>query len=144
MNSTMRSALLPVLALLAVFWLGCGKKEWPSPVLEQDRFAWQEVSGRREGGCLDVRAVLAGAADNLESVVLELEASREPCPGCPFQSTQKIRLTPSSERVELEGNTLLIRYCGLQESMRYRWRLTAANVYDALGTVTSSVRGPQE
>jgi hypothetical protein len=137
-------ALLPVLLVLALLGWGCGKKEWPSPVLEQDRFAWQEVEGRRDGRCLDIRAVLSGDAGNLETVVLELEASREPCQGCPFQKTGEVRLAPSSEQMVLKGRVLRIRYCGLDPSMRYRWRLTATNVFEVLGSITTSVHGPAD
>lgn len=133
-----RAGTVLVLCLLAGL-AGCGKKDWPSPRAEEDRFTWAGVNGTRQNGCLVARAELQGAYWNLASVRLEIETLAEPCPGCPFQPTRTVEFPPGSASVTQERELIRVSFCELDQEGFTRWRLAGLNRYSQLEDVTSQV-----
>lgn len=124
---------------LALILYGCGKKNPPTPIAKQDKFFWEEVQGTREGNCLNIKAHLGGKYQNLKEVILELEAQQEPCPGCPFNPTQKIYFDFSSPQIKRKSSSLWISYCELGKGLHYRWRLVGINIYPQIKETTTQV-----
>ena len=120
----------PALLLCVLIGLaGCGKKDWPSPQAEKDRFTWAEVNGTRQNDCLIIQAGLQGAYWNLASLRLEIETLPEPCPGCPFQPTRSVDLPMSAPNVTQDKGQLQVTYCNLEGTGFTRWRLVGHNRY---------------
>lgn len=140
MTTGARTALLLAILLgLLALCSGCGKKAWPTAQTGEDAFGLESVLARKADGCLEVEARLSGAAQNLQSVVLILEALDTPCPGCPFQPTRSIELPLSSPQVRLQGNVLRLSFCGIDPQKAHRLKLEAANVYAGIAPVRSDV-----
>jgi hypothetical protein len=133
-----------VLVVLALFVgiSGCGKKEWPRPQLEQDRFYWTQIQHQRHGQCIDIRALLGGTAANLRFVNLEWMELKdsEDCPNCPFFATGRVRLDDSSTGFKRQNGVVRIFFCGWEQGVSYRWRLVGVNKHRGLGLTTSAVQ----
>mgnify|MGYP000060266549 CR=1 FL=1 len=130
-----------VLSLGTGLW-GCGKKDWPEPRLHEDRFQWTQLQHQRYDHCLDVRALLDGAASNLRFVTLEwMEMENgEDCPDCPFTATGRARLDDATAEFKRQNGVIRIVYCGWEPNVSYRWRLVGGNKYVGLGTTISEVQ----
>jgi hypothetical protein len=134
--------MLPAAVLLLCILLGlcgCGRKEWPSPQAQEDRFTWGEINGQRLGGCLAIEAELKGAYWNLAALELEIENRSEPCPGCPFQPTSAVSLPMHSSNVNQDQEQLQISFCDIPRSGFTRWRLKGINRYRQIQDLTSQV-----
>ena len=131
------ATILFVAACLAI--AGCGKKEWPSPRTEADRFAWQQVSAQREGTCLLIRGELEGAWQNLKRVVLQLETSDELCPGCPFSPDRSASYPLDDTSLRREGSRVAITHCGIEPETAVRLRLAGENVYSQIPEELSGI-----
>lgn len=134
-------ACLAIISLAAGLW-GCGKKGWPEPRLEEDRFQWGQIQHQRYDHCLDVRALLDGAAANLRSVTLEwmvLENATDD-PGAAFVPTGRARLGDSSPEFKRQERVIRILFCGLEADASYAWRLVGRNRHAALDAVSSPVQ----
>ena len=140
MSTPLRTSLMALSLCLALLLAGCGKKSWPSPRAEEDRFTISQLTAERQGNCLNMQLRLSGNHQNLRGLVLELEGREEPCPGCPFTPTDTIRLSLSSPTVSRDGPRFSITWCGLQPERTYRWRLSAVNVYPSIPDERSNVR----
>lgn len=122
--------------------VGCGKKGWPEPRVEEDRYQWAQIQHHRYGQCLDARALLEGESSNLRFVYLEwmeLEG-REDCPGCEFKLTGRVRLDDATEEFKRQNGVIRILFCGWDPDVSYRWRLTGANIHRGLGFTSSPVQ----
>jgi hypothetical protein len=141
MGVSHRATALAVLILAAacLFSAGCGKKEWPSPRTEKDRFSWASVRASRDGSCLIVRARLEGAAHNLKEVVLRLETSQELCPGCPFTPTESAVYSPGDPSLSRRGNRVIITHCPVEPGRALRLRLDGVNVFRQIRDASSEV-----
>ncbi len=146
MASKSFSLRLPGIFLVVVLMLtliastvSCGRKEWPSPQIEQEKLAWDSVQTQRKEDCLQITAALLGPPGNLREVVLELEAAGTLCLDCPFQATSRQRFSRSSSGLQIENQQLQLIYCELDREMHYRIRLVALNVYPGLEPVSSRV-----
>lgn len=128
---------LLLLALLVA--AACGKKDWPSVQDEKEAFAWQAITAEQEGSCLTVSARLTGAAQNLASVVLELEAAQDLCRECPFQASRRTVYPLSAAQVKQEGLRLWLSHCGLEKGRRYRLRLLGRNRFSGMEAQISQV-----
>jgi len=119
--------------------LGCGKKNWPEPIAEKDRFVWSEMSTKVEGNCLDITALLSGNVQNLAGLTLEVEMRSEPCSGCPFVPTARVRMGPGSEDWERRGALVHVTWCGLEPDKAVRWRLIGHPLHTVMADVPSRV-----
>lgn len=128
-------------SLAAGVW-GCGKKAWPEPRLEEDRFGWEQIWHERHGSCLDVRALLSGAASKLSHVILEWEAVSGPeaAQDRPFTPETKLRLDDFSREFKRQNEVIRIHVCGLDPGASYRWRLVGVNRHAGLGRVPSEIQ----
>ncbi len=132
--------LLTALALLALLTLaaGCGKKAWPEPAAPEDAFSFTRTSGAMGDGCLTVQSRLAGNWRNVSSLYLEL--SWDDCTECPFKPTTSREFVPGSDVCTIDsGGRLNITACGMDPTVRYRWRLVGRNVHRTLRDVQSEV-----
>ena len=127
-----------VLGLTCVH-LGCGKKNWPQPVAEKDRFVWSEMSTQVQGECLDITALLSGNVHNLSGLTLEVEMRSEPCSGCPFVPTVRVRMGPGSEDWDRNGALVHVTWCGLERDKAVRWRLIGHPLHPIMDDVRSRV-----
>lgn len=127
--------------LLGLSWLGmgCGKKGWPEPIMDKDRFVWSEMSTEVEGRCLDITALLSGNVQNLARLTLELEIRSDPCPGCPFSPTNIVRMDAGSEDWKRRGALVHVQWCGLEPDKAVRWRLIGHPVHSSMADVPSRV-----
>lgn len=132
----MRTAL----AILAMgVWLlcGCGKKEWPKPLAQEEQVFVDSVAARQDGGCLLVAVKVGGNLANVEFFRVELEAGG--CPTCPFQATTVRQVSPFDAGVRREQNSYLIRLCGLGLTGPLRLRLGVDNTFATLPPALSAV-----
>ena len=128
-----------LLALACLVPAGCGKKEWPSPRTEKDRFSWASVRAGRDGSCLVIRGELQGAVQNLKQVVLQLETSQELCPGCPFTPNQRASYALSDPSLRREGPVVTITHCPVQPDTAVRLRLDGENIYQQIPPASSDL-----
>ena len=126
-----------LLALVCLVPAGCGKKEWPSPITRKDRFSWTSVSASRSDSCLIIRGELSGAVQNLNQVILQLEASRELCPACPFTATESAIYALNDPSLSREGNRITITHCPVEPNTAVRLRLEGVNVFQQIRAATS-------
>jgi hypothetical protein len=134
--------MLGILGLLiGLTWMvcGCGKKGWPEPILNKDRFVWSEISTKVQGQCLDITALLSGNVQNLARVTLEVEMRPEPCPGCPFSPTKIVRMDSGSELWDRRGALVHVQWCGLEKDKAVRWRLIGHSLHTSMADVPSRV-----
>lgn len=136
-----RTTALAVLVMAAagLFLAGCGKKEWPSPITEKDRFSWASVRAGRDGSCLVIRGELEGAVQNLKEVVVQLETSQELCPGCPFTPTSIAAYSLSDPSLSREGSRVTITHCPVEPDSAVRLRLEGLNVYQQIQPAISDM-----
>lgn len=127
---------IPAIAAMLLI-SGCGKKAWPEPDLDYERFEWASVSGELRKTCLVVTGELTGNIDNLDAVYVELE--RNQCTDCPFRPEKREGYQLPSPMVQRQGNSVTINICGLDASATWRWRLVGVNKYDVLGETLSKV-----
>lgn len=134
------NALKTILVLMLVFVIfGCGKKVWPEPDAEEEKFAISITSHEMHDDCLEITAEISGNHKNLSTITLELEALDEPCPACPFLVSKSVVLPPGSPEVKRVENMLTITHCGLDPDSYYRVRLKARNIYSVIREETSRV-----
>jgi hypothetical protein len=124
---------LAVVTSMSLF--GCGKKDWPEPDLDAERFEWASAGAELRRTCLVVTGELTGNIDNLDAVYVELD--RGECRGCPFRPDKRMGYELPSPMVQRSGNTITVNVCGLDGSITWRWRLIGKNVYDVLGEAAS-------
>lgn len=139
MYNTQRLFVSSVLLFLLVWTTGCGLKVWPEPRAEEDRFAWEAVSLSAGENCLEIRATLTGAYENLARVELELAPRDEDCPSCPFQPQQTHVFTMNDPEITRQGSSLTLLACQLPETTGFRWRIVGYNVHSSLQSVPSKV-----
>ena len=138
--SVMKKYIYWGLVMLLVLGAGCGKKVWPEPEADDERFAIEIEEARLEGNCLHIQARLSGNYRNLAGVNLEVEESVVPCPGCPFMATSSEALPLGAEEVRRDGDLLQVSHCSIDPEQYNRVRLTGVNVYRDLGDVHSNVK----
>lgn len=126
---------------LLAFSMGCGKKGWPEPQIDEDRFFWGQIQHQRQGACLDARALVHGAADKLGDVYLEWMQGDIPedCPECSFEVTGRVLLGDGASEFKRQNGVIRILFCEWDTESSYRWRLLGMNVHRGLGSVESHV-----
>jgi hypothetical protein len=130
-----------VLAAACLLPVGCGKKEWPSPRTEKDRFSWASVRASRDDSCLVIRGKLQGASRNLKEVVLQLETSQELCPGCPFRPDQRAVYPLRHPSLSRKGTQITITHCPVEPETALRLRLDGVNVFQQIPDAPSDIVG---
>lgn len=139
----MRFAHLRLLALALILLqlasLGCGRKDWPEPMAEQERFDITDPTGQLADGCLEIRARLRGASGNLTRLILELQPTGEDaaCPTCPFHAEQRVEVPLDAPNLEIDKRSLLLTHCGLEQGRAYRWRLVGYNAHPGIRPVST-------
>lgn len=139
MRSKQLFVIVMTLLLLHIGLLGCGRKDWPEPMAEQERFDITDPTGNLGDGCLEVRARLRGASGNLTRLVLELQPTGEDaaCPTCPFHAEQRIEVPLDAPNLEISKRSLLLTHCGLERGRAYRWRLVGYSGYPGIKPVST-------
>ena len=137
-NVFVLAALMGVLSLVCL-GPGCGKKQWPEPNLDKDRFVWSEMSTHMRDRCLEITALLSGNVQNLAGLTLEVEMRSDPCPGCPFSPTHTVRMDASSKSWERRGALVNVVWCGLEPDKAVRWRLIGHPIHPSMNNVPSRV-----
>ncbi len=135
--------LLCALLLLGLnlFLPGCGKKEWPSPVMEEERFSWSQIEAARDNSCLVIHGELQGAVRNLRQVVLQLEMQEVLCPGCPFQVDQRQVYPPGDPALSRQDSRITITHCPVSPDHAVRIRLVGMNIYPQIQETLSEIVG---
>ena len=132
--------LARLLILMLVFALfGCGKKVWPEPDASREQFKLSIIHHEIQDDCLTLDILVSGNHSNLGRITLELEASDQPCPACPFLVSESVSFDPHSRAVTRRENELTITLCGLDPDMYYRARIRAGNVYSMIRDAVTGV-----
>lgn len=129
------------IAATLLFAYGCGRKSWPEPMAELERFDFTKVTGYLENGCLKIRARISGKAENLKGFSVELARSGEggDCPTCPFHAQQRIEVPLNAPNLKMDKRRLLLEQCGLEPGAAYRWRLVGYSSYPGLKPTETGV-----
>jgi len=133
-------------ALLAITLVGlvsCGKRDWPSPNLNEDRYRIRSINVTRAQACVVVDMELAGAWQNMDSVRLLIEpigtGPGDGCAECPFQPRVSRFYGPGAAEVKRDMNRLIITACDLDPTKTYRVQVVANNIYPTLSLVMSPI-----
>lgn len=139
-----RILCLLVLGISLAGLVSCGKREWPAPVLSEDRFRIRSLNVTRAQNCVIVDFELSGAWRNLDSVRLLLEAiGTEPgdgCPDCPFVPRIARLYGPGAPEMRTDMNRIVITACDLDPKKTYRVQVVANNVYPTLELIKSELK----
>lgn len=135
---SMRPCLL-FLIVVGLLLPACGKKSWPVPQKAEDRFAFENVQGSSDGGCLRATFNVSGGSQYLTGLALLVEQPDTACDKCPFRATERIDLSLTDPRVRLYPDAVAINHCGLDPSKRYRFRLVGSSSLRAMPLVSSPV-----
>lgn len=133
-------------AALVLLPAACGKKTWPEPKSEQDRFGWRQVEGRMDEGCLDITARLSGNWESLRAVTVEYAPldTGDYCPGCPFRPAGQATYEQGMTGFTQDKSRLAVRHCPAsapgERQGRYVFRLLGLNVQRFLAAKASAVR----
>jgi hypothetical protein len=140
--TTVLSALMLAALLLAL--VSCGKRDWPSPVLSEDRYRIRSMNVTRAQGCIVVDLELAGAWQNVENVRLLMEPigteAGDGCAQCPFVPRISRLYGPAAPEVRRDMNRIIITTCDLDPQKTYRVQVVGSNVYPTLQLVMSEIR----
>ncbi len=125
-------------ALLCLFLVtGCGKKMWPKPVAAQETFTWQKTVVCLFENCLRLETQLAGNANNLDHLVVQLEYDQ--CPSCPFQPQEEQIFFLSAPGLKKEKDRIVLTCCPNQTKTPVRIRLVGYNRYRQFSPQVSQV-----
>lgn len=121
-------------------WLaGCGKKTWPEPKADAERFDFKDLSSEIKDGCLAIKSRIKGKKENLAKLTLELTESGgdADCPGCPFIPQTKVEVALDAPNLKFNGLKFTLTHCDIKPGVNYRWRLIGANAYPGIGNVVT-------
>lgn len=131
------------LVLCAVLALvGCGRKGAPVPDYSRDEFSFATLSAEAAAdGSITFRGTVSGAAQNLEYMVLEMQAvDGELCEGCPFLPQDQYRVDSRDAWENDTGSSFSFVYRPVFPGSAYRWRLIGHNLYSGLSPVESPMQ----
>lgn len=136
--------LTAALALLCVALMlgGCGRKGDPVPDHSRDAFAFADLRAvAAADGVVTFSGSVTGASQNLEYMVLEMEAvDGELCEGCPFLAQEQQRVDSRDAWESDSGSAFSFVYRPVFPGRAYRWRLVGHNLYSGLSDVTSPMQ----
>ncbi|WP_294559120.1 hypothetical protein [uncultured Mailhella sp.] len=127
--------------VLMVF-TGCGRKGAPVPDYSVDEFAFGALKAEAAAdGSITFQGTVTGASQNLEYMVLEMQAvDGELCEGCPFLAQDQYRIDSRDAWESDSGSSFSFVYRPVFSGEAYRWRLIGHNLYSGLPDVTSPMQ----
>lgn len=127
---------------LAVLLVGCGRKGDPLPDYTIDAFSFAALSAEAAAdGVVTFRGNVTGASQNLEYMVLEMQAvDGELCEGCPFLAQEQHRIDSRDAWENETGSSFSFVYRPVFPGTAYRWRLVGHNLYSGLPDVVSPIQ----
>lgn len=132
-----------LLILLLTGLVGCGKREWPSPVATEDRFRWRSVQVMRSQACVIVNMEASGAWQNISQVNVLLEpvgtGPDDGCASCPFSPRLTRSFVQGDAGYRRDLNRLVLTVCDLEPNKTYRLQVVGYNIFPTLGTVLSEL-----
>ena len=133
-------ALIALCAALVV--AGCGRKGDPVPDFSRDEFSFASLSAEAAAdGTITFQGTVSGAAQNLEYMVLEMQAvDGELCEGCPFLAQEQHRVDSRDAWENETGSAFSFVYRPVFPGSAYRWRLIGHNIYSGLPDVVSDMQ----
>ncbi len=131
-----------VYVMLVIFLGGCGKKYWPAPVVEQERFKFYGLQGKVIDNCIEISGKIEGNTKNLKDIALELEFN-ESCYRCPFLPDKKVLISRADKGFKISGNTFFVRYCFESLNKVSRIRLVGFNRFSQIEPVYSDIVIPK-
>lgn len=130
---------LILVLFLALALTGCGKKVWPEPDVDQEKFSLSILEHEVFNGCINILVNVAGNYRNVARLTIELEESDEPCPACPFLPTASFPREPGSAGMTRANGQIRLTHCGLDQDKYYRFRIRASNIYSIIRDERSEV-----
>lgn len=139
--SVFSGAWLVALALVIAV-AGCGRKGDPVPDFSRDEFSFAALNAEAAAdGTITFQGTVSGAAQNLEYMILEMQAvDGELCEGCPFLAQDQYRVDSRDAWESENGSTFSFVYRPVFSGSAYRWRLTGHNLYSGLPDVVSPMQ----
>lgn len=139
------SQLYVVLLLsLSLFLIACGKKGLPEPSYNDALFSWRNVQATLStDGCLSISGAVDGSIQNVESILLEVQAMDDTsaaCLECPFVPMESFTISSADAWISPEGDAFRFAYCPSARATIYRWRIVGQNVVRGLPKVQTPVR----
>lgn len=127
---------------MILFFVGCGKKYWPAPIVEEEIFKFSDIKGTITNNCIEVSGKITGNSKNIKEIVLEIE-SKGSCDRCPFLPDKKILISKVDKEFKMIDNFFSVRYC-MKDSMDVsRIRLVGLNRFSQLKPSYSDVIVPK-
>ena len=130
-------------AVVLIFALtGCGRKGAPVPDYSRDEFSFASLNAEAAAdGTITFQGTVSGAAQNLEYMILEMQAvDGELCEGCPFLPQDQYRVDSRDAWENESGSSFSFVYRPVFSGSAYRWRLTGHNLYSGLPDVVSPMQ----
>lgn len=126
--------------LAACLFGGCGKSGMPSPKKTQETFTITGAALSAMGDCVVARGKIQGAAQNVETLVIELAPidSYDDCPGCPFVAREYSEFSDYAAQLDDKTGDFMFSYCPASPAPMYRWRLVGKNVFRGLPYATTT------
>ena len=136
-------ACLAALVLCSALVLaGCGRKGDPVPDFSRDEFSFATLGAEAAAdGSITFQGTVSGASQNLEYMVLEMQAvDGELCEGCPFLAQDVHRVDSRDAWESDSGSSFSFVYRPVFPGSAYRWRITGYNLYSGLPPVVSPMQ----
>lgn len=141
--SAFSSVYLVTLLICAMMtFTGCGRKGDPVPDFSRDEFSFATLSSEAAAdGTITFQGTVSGASQNLEYMVLEMQAvDGELCEGCPFLAQEQHRVDSRDAWESENGSAFSFVYRPVFPGNVYRWRLIGHNLYSGLPDVVSPMQ----
>ena len=140
--SAFSGACFAILLIATLTLVGCGRKGDPVPDFSRDEFSFTSLSAEAAAdGSVRFQGSVAGASQNLEYMVLEMQAvDGELCEGCPFLAQDQYRVDSRDAWESENGSSFSFVYRPVFPGGAYRWRLIGHNLYSGLPDVVSPMQ----